>query len=90
MVWGGLRGTISLVLVLSLPIRLGADRDLVRVVAFGVVLFTLLVQGTTNRFVIQRLGRLGQSAAERVSGPSEARCGDCAATGSSQTMSISN
>ncbi len=45
--WSGLRGAISLALVLSLPTALGPDRDLLRVMAFGVVLFTLLAQGTT-------------------------------------------
>ena len=49
LVWGGLRGAISLALALSLPLELGPDRELIRVMAFGVVLFTLLVQGTTIR-----------------------------------------
>jgi len=47
--WGGLRGAISLALALSLPETLGADRELLRAMAFGVVLFTLLVQATTMR-----------------------------------------
>jgi len=66
LVWGGLRGAISLALALSLPLELGPDRELIRVMAFGVVLFTLLVQGTTLRFVIQRLGLIGQTEAERA------------------------
>jgi CPA1 family monovalent cation:H+ antiporter len=45
--WGDLRGAISLALALSLPASMGSDRDLLRVMAFGVVLFTLLVQSTT-------------------------------------------
>ncbi len=45
--WGDLRGAISLALVLSLPVSLGTERDLLRVMTFGVVLFTLLVQSTT-------------------------------------------
>lgn len=53
--WGGLRGAISLALVLSLPAALGADRDLLRVMAFGVVLFTLLGQATTMRPLIRWL-----------------------------------
>jgi CPA1 family monovalent cation:H+ antiporter len=53
--WGGLRGAISLALVLSLPGTLGTERDLVRVMAFGVVLFSLLVQGTTMRPLVERL-----------------------------------
>lgn len=53
--WGGLRGAISLALALSLPLAL-ADRDLLRVMTFGVVLFTLLAQGTTMQFLMKRLG----------------------------------
>jgi len=45
--WGDLRGAVSLALALSLPVSLGTDRDLLRVMTFGVVLFTLLVQSTT-------------------------------------------
>jgi CPA1 family monovalent cation:H+ antiporter len=45
--WGGLRGAICLALVLSLPQSLGPDRELMRAMAFGVVLFTLLIQSTT-------------------------------------------
>jgi CPA1 family monovalent cation:H+ antiporter len=53
--WGGLRGAISLALALSLPLAL-AERDLLRVMTFGVVLFTLLAQGTTMQFLLRRLG----------------------------------
>jgi Na+:H+ antiporter len=53
--WGGLRGAISLALVLSLPASLGADRELLRVMAFGVALFTLIVQGTTMRPLVRWL-----------------------------------
>ncbi len=53
--WGGLRGAISLALVLSLPTALGPDREILRVMAYGVVLFTLLVQGTTMGPLVRRL-----------------------------------
>lgn len=53
--WGGLRGAIGLALALSLPITL-PQRDLLEVMAFGVVLFTLLGQGTTIQFLLKRLG----------------------------------
>ena len=52
--WGGLRGAISLALALSLPVAL-ADRELLRIMAFGVVLFTLLAQGTTMQLLLRRL-----------------------------------
>ncbi len=53
--WGGLRGAISLALALSLPLAL-ADREILRVMTFGVVLFTLLAQGTTMQFLLRCLG----------------------------------
>jgi monovalent cation:H+ antiporter, CPA1 family len=57
LVWGGLRGAISLALVLSLPTTF-PDRELLRIMAFGVVLFTLLAQGTTMNLLLRRLGLL--------------------------------
>jgi monovalent cation:H+ antiporter, CPA1 family len=62
--WGGLRGAICLALALSLPSTF-ADRELVRVMAFGVVLFTLLGQGTTMQFLLKRLG-LTRRAEEKL------------------------
>ena len=62
--WGDLRGAISLALVLSLPISLGAERDLLQVMAFGVVLFTLLVQSTTMAPLIRWLKIITRSEAQ--------------------------
>jgi CPA1 family monovalent cation:H+ antiporter len=62
--WGGLRGAIGLALALSLPISLGPQRDLLIDMAFGVVLFTLLIQGTTMRPLIRRLGIVVRSPSE--------------------------
>ncbi|MBI3159155.1 MAG: Na+/H+ antiporter [Chloroflexi bacterium] len=61
--WGGLRGAISLALALSITSGLHgegthlneADAILIQSMAFGVVLFTILVQGMTMRRFIQRL-----------------------------------
>lgn len=53
--WGGLRGAISLALVLSLPAEMPARQQL-QAMTFGVVLFTLLAQGTTVQFLLERLG----------------------------------
>ena len=53
--WGGLRGAISLALVLSLPYDL-PEVERLRVMSFGVVLFTLLIQGTTMSSLLARLG----------------------------------
>lgn len=62
--WGDLRGAVSLALVLSLPATMGADRDLLRVMAFGVVLFTLLVQSTTMKPLISWLKIITRSDAQ--------------------------
>jgi CPA1 family monovalent cation:H+ antiporter len=62
--WGDLRGAISLALVLSLPVSLGADRDLLRVMTFGVVLFTLLVQSTSMGPLIRWLKIITRSQAQ--------------------------
>ncbi len=57
--WGGLRGAISLALALGIPSFLGPVRDQLRIMAFGVVLFTLLAQGSTIGMLLRFLG-LGQ------------------------------
>ena len=58
MVWAGLRGAISLALVLTLDTTV-FDQDTVetlKVMTYGVVLFTLLIQGTTISWLMERLG----------------------------------
>ena len=69
MFWGGLRGAISVALALSLVgevDRLGEDVvSTLQVMTFGVVLFTLLVQGLTIERLIKRLG-LAAKPVERV------------------------
>ena len=41
--WGGLRGGISIALALSLPP--GRERDVLLAITYGVVVFSILVQG---------------------------------------------
>jgi len=53
MYWGGLKGAIAIVLALSLPLSLPYWWTIQSMV-FGVVLFSLLVQGTTTGFLIRR------------------------------------
>jgi CPA1 family monovalent cation:H+ antiporter len=60
--WGGLRGAISLALALSLPLVLGDARSQLQVMTFGVVIFTLLVQGLTIGPLVRRLGISQRSA----------------------------
>jgi CPA1 family monovalent cation:H+ antiporter len=62
--WGGLRGAICLALALSLPASLGSNRDLLRVMAFGVVLFTLLLQSTTMKPLVRWLHIITRSEAQ--------------------------
>ena len=59
LLWGGLRGSVSLALALSLPDVL-PGREMVIDIVFGVVLFTLLVQGLTIQLLLQKLGLLGE------------------------------
>jgi CPA1 family monovalent cation:H+ antiporter len=62
--WGGLRGALSLALALSLPAAFGPDGDLIRTLAFGVALFTLLVQATSMSALVRRLGIITISPAQ--------------------------
>lgn len=54
MFWGGLRGGVTLALALSLPLAVPMRSSLV-LAAFGVVLFTLVVQGLTMRPLLELL-----------------------------------
>jgi len=53
--WGGLRGAVAIALALSLPVDF-PKRELLQAITFGIVLFTLLVQGTTVEWLIGRVG----------------------------------
>ena len=55
LVWGGLRGALTITLALALPPEL-FERTLLVAMAFGVVLFTLLVQGVTLPILVARAG----------------------------------
>ena len=55
--WGGLRGALALALSLSLPPTLPL-RDEIVVVTFGVVAFSIVVQGLTMPWLLRRLGFL--------------------------------
>lgn len=54
LVWGGLRGGISVALALSLPE--GSARTAILTVTYAVVLFSVLVQGGTIARVLKRVG----------------------------------
>jgi CPA1 family monovalent cation:H+ antiporter len=53
--WAGLRGAVSVALALSLPETV-PNRDLIQGITFGIVLFTLIVQGTTTGWLVRRSG----------------------------------
>ncbi len=61
LVWGGLRGSLSIALVLSLPNAMPGREQLVTMV-FGTVTFSLLVQGLTLGPLLRRLHLGGRQA----------------------------
>jgi CPA1 family monovalent cation:H+ antiporter len=64
--WAGLRGAVAVAMALSLPAQI-PQRDLLQEITFGVVLFTLLVQGTTVGQLIDRtIGRTDGTAPHLV------------------------
>ncbi len=69
MFWGGLRGALPIALAMSLlPEQVGGElnRAIILDCTLGVVLFTLLVQGTTIRRLMNRLGLSALSPLERT------------------------
>jgi CPA1 family monovalent cation:H+ antiporter len=52
LIWGGVRGGISVALALSLPYV--AQRAIILTATYAVVLFTIIVQGLTLKWVIRR------------------------------------
>ncbi len=61
--WGGLRGSLSIALALSLPTEF-AGRDTVLLLTFSVVLFSLIVQGLSIKPLIKKLGLSGADPKE--------------------------
>ena len=57
LVWGGLRGALALALVLGLPASLPHRQELLAT-TFGVVVFSVVVQGLTFTPLLKRLGLL--------------------------------
>jgi monovalent cation:H+ antiporter, CPA1 family len=55
--WGGLRGALALALALSLPEEL-PKRDVIVVITFAVVAFSVFAQGLTMAPLLRRLGHL--------------------------------
>ncbi|WP_379153607.1 cation:proton antiporter [Paenibacillus sp. sgz5001063] len=53
--WGGLKGSLSIALALSLPMSFEGRQDIL-VLTFSVVLFSLLVQGLSIKPLVKKLG----------------------------------
>ncbi|WP_243290503.1 Na+/H+ antiporter [Bacillus sp. FJAT-47783] len=62
--WGGLKGSLSIALVLSLPYDF-EGRETILILAFSVVLFSLLVQGLTIKPLIKKLNILKKGTEEK-------------------------
>jgi CPA1 family monovalent cation:H+ antiporter len=50
--WGGLRGGLSIALALNLPDTMGDAKELILILTYAVVLFTILVQGLTLKKIV--------------------------------------
>jgi len=66
-IWAGLRGALTIALALGLPAAT-PRRELLIAMAFGVVLFTLVVQGVTLPLLLRALGLVHPPAAETSTG----------------------
>lgn len=73
LVWGGLRGALALALALGLPPDLPQHDEIVTV-SFGVVAFSIFVQGLTMKPFLRRIGEFpaGKAAVRAESGDSGA------------------
>ncbi len=66
MTWGGLRGGISVALVLSLPPS--PEREVLLTACYIVVVFSIVVQGLSMEWVVRRLLKTGGAEGERGHG----------------------
>ena len=61
--WGGLRGAIVLALAFSIPANF-PERERLLAMSFGVVLFTLLIQGFTMDGLVKKLGLINRTKSQ--------------------------
>ncbi len=62
LVWGGQRGALSMVLALGLPTDF-PHRQIIVTMTYGVVTLSILLQGTSMKWLLRRLGVVEESAA---------------------------
>jgi CPA1 family monovalent cation:H+ antiporter len=72
MFWAGLRGAVAVAMALSLPADF-PQRALLQEITFGIVLFTLFVQGTTAERVVRRAGAVEPLSLINISEPTRPR-----------------
>lgn len=71
LVWGGLRGALALALALGLPPNIPLRNEIVTV-SFGVVAFSIFVQGLTMQPFLRRIGEIPATGASGHPQPAEA------------------
>ena len=82
--WGGLRGSLALAMALSLPAFIAPgepfpDHNLLQVATFGVIIFSLLVQGLSIEPLLARLGLISRHTWQEEYGELAVRKGMAAA-----------
>ena len=60
MFWGGLRGALALALALGIPDALPYKQEILTV-TFGVIAFSVFVQGLTITPLLRLMGQIGSS-----------------------------
>ena len=70
--WAGLRGAVAVAMALALPVDV-PQRALLQEITFGIVLFTLLVQGSTAGIVVRRAVGDGSATATAPDGEGSGR-----------------
>jgi CPA1 family monovalent cation:H+ antiporter len=68
--WGGLRGALALALALGLPDTI-QNREQIIATTFGVVAFSIFVQGLTMTPLLRRLGEIGGETLNKETGTHE-------------------